>query len=195
MTVARVPLFPLNTVLFPGGHLSLRIFEPRYVDLVRRCLANTEPFGVVLIKHGSETGEVDMFDVGTLATIDDWQLGSDGLLEISALGGSRFVLSASFRSKDGLYIGSVRVLPDELPHPVGPEFAGLVELVPRLRADLSDTDLQLDDAVWVSYRLAERLPVDREFLQTLLECEQAQERLEKMSRLLESGLGYDRSHH
>ena len=84
--VVRVPLFPLSTVLFPGGPLPLRIFEARYVDMISRCMKDDSPFGVVLIREGDEVGPAKTHDIGTLARIVDWYQGSDGLLGVTARG-------------------------------------------------------------------------------------------------------------
>ena len=86
----EVPLFPLNTVLFPGGPLPLRIFETRYLDMVSRCMKDDLPFGVLLIREGAEVGPAATCDVGTLARIVDWYQGSDGLLGVTAIGTERF---------------------------------------------------------------------------------------------------------
>ena len=83
-TELQVPLFPLRTVLYPGGPLPLRIFESRYIDMIGRCLKTDSLFGVLLIKEGSESGAATTYDVGTLARITDWYQGSDGLLGITA---------------------------------------------------------------------------------------------------------------
>ena len=82
----HVPLFPLSTVLFPGGPLPLRIFEARYLDMIGERVKNDAPFGVLLIREGRETGSATTFDVGTLARVTDWYQGSDGLLGVTALG-------------------------------------------------------------------------------------------------------------
>ena len=85
-----IALFPLNIVLFPGGPLPLRIFETRYVDMVRRCMRESEKFGVVLIREGNEVGPAETVDVGTLAEIVDFHQLSDGLLGLSCIGGNAF---------------------------------------------------------------------------------------------------------
>ena len=103
----QVPLFPLRTVLYPGGPLPLRIFEPRYVDMIGRCMKTDSPFGVLLIKEGSEDGPATTYEVGTLARITDWYQGSDGLLGITALGEQRFRLISSRREADGLNVGEI----------------------------------------------------------------------------------------
>ena len=87
----QVPLFPLNTVLFPGGVLPLRVFEARYMDMVRECMKGSDPFGVVLITRGSEVGApASTESVGTLARIVAWDMPRLGLLHLRAVGSERF---------------------------------------------------------------------------------------------------------
>ena len=86
----EIPLFPLHTVLYPGGPLPLRIFEQRYLDMISRCLKSESLFGVLLIKNGNEAGLAETWNVGTLAKIVDWYQGSDGLLGVTAIGQQRF---------------------------------------------------------------------------------------------------------
>ena len=109
MTV-HIPIFPLNTVLFPGGPLPLRIFEPRYIDMVSASMKSDTPFGVLLIKDGEEAGPATTYEVGTLAKITDFYQGSDGLLGVTALGGQRFRLISNERQHDGLNIGEVELI-------------------------------------------------------------------------------------
>ena len=104
----HVPLFPLNAVLFPGGPLPLRIFEPRYLSMVSHCMQTDSPFGVLLIRDGNETGLSTTHHVGTLARITDWYQGSDGLLGITAIGEERFRLISTTRQDDGLNIGEFK---------------------------------------------------------------------------------------
>ncbi|MEM9207821.1 MAG: LON peptidase substrate-binding domain-containing protein, partial [Pseudomonadota bacterium] len=95
------PLFPLRTVLYPGGPLPLRIFEARYLDMISNCLKTESPFGVLLIREGAETGPASTYEVGTLARITDWYQGSDGLLGVTAIGERRFRLLSAERQADG----------------------------------------------------------------------------------------------
>ena len=108
-----LPLFPLNTVLFPGGPLPLRIFETRYIDMVKDCVKDDAPFGVLLIREGGETGAATTHTVGTLARITDWYQGSDGLLGVTAIGEQRFRVLSRVRRADGLNVGTVELLPDD----------------------------------------------------------------------------------
>src|SRR5690554_6125759 len=105
-----LPLFPLQTVLLPGGRLALRVFEPRYLDMVARCLRETNRFGVVAIRDGAEVGAATTHDYGTSAEIVDWDQGPQGMLGIVAAGREPFRLVASRRQADGLYVGTVEWL-------------------------------------------------------------------------------------
>ncbi|TDN60881.1 LON peptidase substrate-binding domain-containing protein [Halothiobacillus neapolitanus] len=115
--VTLLPLFPLHTVLFPGGHLPLRIFETRYIDMVRTCLREGRPFGVVLLKQGSEVRQSDddlseFYDVGAGAVIVDTDLGTDGMLHIETQGQGRFRVLRSWSERDGLFRAEVEWLPE-----------------------------------------------------------------------------------
>jgi Lon protease-like protein len=144
----EIPLFPLNTVLFPGGPLPLRIFEPRYVDMVRRCMREGVPFGVLLIRAGTEVGEVtSTADVGTSARIVDFHQMQDGLLGIVCLGERRFRVLARRTQPDGLHLGDVEWLPDQAGS------ARLAEILPISLAD-KQSCLEMDDPVARLERLA-----------------------------------------
>ncbi len=132
----QVPLFPLNTVLFPGGPLPLRIFEPRYVGMVRDCVRDDAPFGVLLIKDGQETGPASTHDIGTLAKITDWYQGSDGLLGVTAIGLQRFRVLSSERDASGLNVGTVELLPDEPPVPLPAEHEDMSAILGDVLDDL-----------------------------------------------------------
>src|SRR6185369_5084266 len=129
---AELPLFPLNTVLFPGGPLPLRIFEPRYVDMVRKCMREGAPFGVLLIRAGQEVGEVSSAaDVGTSARIVDFNQMPDGLLGIICTGEQKFRVEDRHVQADGLNVGTVTWLPPERPTPLPPQHAHLGLLLKR----------------------------------------------------------------
>jgi Lon protease-like protein len=187
----NVPLFPLRTVLYPGGPLPLRIFEQRYLDLISRCLKQDEPFGVVLIRSGSEVGPAEIHATGTLARITDWYQGSDGILGVTATGEDRFRVVEEHREADGLLVGEVELLPAE-PESAMPEryrplaqiLAGVLDDLGRLYEDL---EKRYDDASWVSYRFAEILPISAEQKQAFLEMTDPMARLEAIRAVLESG--------
>ena len=189
-TRIEIPLFPLGTVLFPGGPLPLRIFETRYIDLVRRCMRDGTGFGVVLIREGAEAGgAATTFDVGTYARIVDFSQQPDGLLGIHAAGERRFRILARRRERDGLNVADVEWLPEESSSPLPEEFA---ELGPALDAILAQVgepfaslERRLDDAAWVAGRLTEILPIPPGHKQHCLELDDPVERLRFLRPLFE----------
>ncbi|MHB8921175.1 MAG: LON peptidase substrate-binding domain-containing protein [Halothiobacillus sp.] len=186
MTTPQIlPLFPLHTVLFPGSTLPLRIFETRYIDMVRASLRESRPFGVVLIMQGGEvlSGEADFdatefYPVGTTAEIVDTDLAADGMLHIDTQGLRRFRVNRSWVERDGLIQAEVTLLP--IAH-----LTESAEAVDRLRSFLrrimnaddsapepmQREDHRWDDPVWVVYRLVERLPIKFEDRQRVLGAE------------------------
>jgi len=187
------PLFPLRTVLYPGGPLPLRIFETRYLDMISDCLKKDAPFGVLLIRNGSETGPSSTYGVGTLARIVDWYQGSDGLLGVTAVGGRRFRLASCRRQPDGLNLGEIELLPEDVPAALPPEYRPLADILAGVLDDLGrlyeDLEKHYDDAVWVGYRFAEILPLPPEQKQLCLEADDPFRRLELMREVLESVRG------
>ena len=184
----ELPLFPLSTVLFPGGPLSLRIFEARYLDMVASVLRGDNRFGVVAIRAGSEVGQAETFTVGTTAEIVDWQH-NGGLLAITAVGRDSFTIEESYRRPDGLYVGSVQWLDEPPATPLPPEHAKLKSLLESLLRQLpiySGVATAYDDAVWVGARLAEILPFTVVLKQSLLETRDPLARLDKIAAALSS---------
>lgn len=188
MSPLSVPLFPLGTVLFPDGPLPLRVFEPRYLAMVSRCLREESQFGVVLIKEGTDTGTVATRDVGTLARIVDWYQGSDGILGITARGTRPFRLQAISRQADGLYLGEVELLPEPPPQPLPEEFRPMATLLESVIDDLGRLydaiDKHYGDAAWVGCRLAEILPMPPADKQRCLELDDPVERLQFLRPML-----------
>jgi Lon protease-like protein len=177
-----IALFPLHTVLFPGGPLPLRIFETRYTDMVRRCMREQQPFGVVLIQEGDEAGEVaTTATVGCTARIADFHTLKDGLLGISCVGVRKFSVQRVWRASDGLNMGEVAWLPVEPELPLPAECERLATALRRALDELSEhyenVERKFDDASWVGARLAELLPIDLAEKQALLELDDPVERL------------------
>lgn len=185
-----LPIFPLNTVLFPGGALSLRIFERRYLDLVRDCARDGAGFGVCLILEGREAGEPALpAAVGTLARITDFCTLPDGLLGISAEGGERFQVATTRVRDNGLVHGDVRFWPDEPPMPVPPEHGLLATILERLVEQVGGLLAKVeraryDDASWVGYRLAEMLPLAQAEKQHLLQMTDPLQRLAQLAHYM-----------
>lgn len=188
-----IPLFPLRTVLFPGGPLPLRIFESRYIDMISRCMKSDSPFGVLLIREGDEGGLATTHHVGTLANITDWYQGSDGLLGVTAAGGQRFRLLSGRQQEDGLNIGKIEKIPPEPDMALPAEYAPLKKILENVLDDLGrlyeSLERRFDDAVWVTYRLIEILPIDLEQKQQLLESSDTTARLKLIDELLNSVRG------
>jgi uncharacterized protein len=164
MSATELPLFPLGTVLFPQGPLSLRIFEPRYLDMVRRCLREQGRFGVVLILDGAESGPVSaMADIGTEARVVDFDTLPDGLLGILCVGERRFRVQRHWRAPDGLNLASVEYLSEDPACALPEEFAPLAQflrkLLPELGPGYAHVEARYEDAGWVADRLGEVLPL------------------------------------
>jgi len=185
-----VPLFPLRSVLFPGGQLALRIFEPRYLDMVRECARRESGFGICLILQGRETGVPTVpAAVGTIARIADFHTDGDGLLAIVVEGGARFRVARSRARSDGLLRGSVILWPPEPSQEVPVEFALLQSIAERLVETMAPHFHHVPrsayaDAGWVGCRLAELLPLDVEEQQRLLELTDPLQRLAELRDVL-----------
>jgi uncharacterized protein len=179
----EIILFPLNLVLNPGGRQSLRIFEPRYTDMVRECTRYSLPFGICARLDGDD-GKPAVCATGTKAHIVDFYTLPDGLLGIEAEGGERFHVEAVTARDNGLSIASFRLLEAEPVHPVPPEFSLLAELVTGYFNATKQTQKLnpelLDNAAWISYRLAEVLPLELIERQRLLEMPNPNLRLQQL---------------
>jgi uncharacterized protein len=180
-----IALFPLNIVLFPGGPLPLRIFETRYVDMVRSCMRGDQRFGVVLIREGSEVGPAETVEVGTMARVIDFHQLSDGFLGLSCIGEERFRILTRSRQADGLNLAQVEWMPAEPKVGVPARHARLAELLrsvlPQLGEVYTGMAMHLDDAAWVGFRLAEILPMVPADKQFCLELNDPIERLDVLS--------------
>jgi Lon protease-like protein len=185
-----LPIFPLNTVLFPGGLLPLRVFEARYMDMARECLKTERPFGVCLIREGKEVGAPAVPEpVGCLAHINECDMEQLGLLQLRTLGGQRFRILDSSVAAQGLRRARVELIAPEEDAELPGEFTALADLLRLVIADKSAAVFadphRLDRASWVGYRVSEILPVPLAAKQKLLELNGAISRLEILYRFLE----------
>lgn len=185
----ELALFPLNTVLFPGGPLALRIFEPRYLDLVSRCLREGRGFGVVRLDAGREAGgPADFSDLGTEARIVDFSRLEDGLLGITCLGQQRFRVLEAWRQPDGLNVGRVEDLPADPPVALPAEYAFMEEILQRILPELGDlyesVPHHFGDAAWVGHRLSEMLPLETADKQALLEMDDPVARMAELAAIV-----------
>lgn len=189
--VLDIPLFPLNTVLFPGSFLPLRIFEPRYLEMVALCMQQQTPFGVVLIRDGNEVGApAETVDVGTLAVIVDFDKSKDGMLLIACLGGERFRIREQRTESSRLLRATVEILPDGEDRVLPPQhesLAGFLRAVvnqPGMSRRIAPPDIDYSSPIELGYRLAELLPVGLEEQQGLLAMTDPLARLERIALLL-----------
>lgn len=171
--------------------MPLRIFEPRYVDMVRHCMRERCPFGVLLIRSGSEvgaTGAGALATVGTTARIVDFNVLPDGLLGISCLGEKKFTVSRHWQKDDGLHLGEIEFAPVEAPVELPSEFHHLGELLRRVLPELGElyahVPKHFSDAAWVGCRLAEILPLALSEKQFCLELDDPVVRLARLNPLI-----------
>lgn len=186
---ATVPIFPLNTVLFPGALLPLKIFEVRYIDMARDCLREGKPFGVCLIREGAEVGTPAVpFDVGCLARIVECDVEELGVLKVRIEGTERFRLLSTEVNKQGLIVGVTEPLMAEASVTDTQGLAECAEflrkVIPAIGAERFGTPLRFEDASWVGFRLAEILPLRNDVRQKLLEVTDAALRLGVLHRFL-----------
>jgi hypothetical protein len=186
---AKLPIFPLNAVLFPGGLLPLRIFEQRYMDMAKACLRDDAPFGVCLIRSGREVGApAEPEPVGCTARIIEWDMQQLGVLSVKALGGQRFRIIESHVTDAGLTNASVEMLPQDSDQGLPEEFEAcanvLKAVIKEHGAQMMAGPLRFDSGSWVSSRLAELLPVPLVAKQRLLELQDASQRIEILNKFL-----------
>lgn len=184
-----IPLFPLKSVLFPGGHLALKVFEKRYLDMSADCLKNERPFGVCLILKGEEVGApAEPYSVGTLAHVTSWDMEQLGILQLGVCGGRRFRILETRVDADGLQRALVRLLPEGEVVGVPEAQGGLLPILRKVADDLGPEKMPLphgwEDAAWVGYRLTEVMPVQLLAKQKLLELDDPVSRLEILFKYL-----------
>jgi len=191
----EVPLFPLQTVLFPGGLLNLKVFEARYLDLMATCLRESRPFGVVSLRSGTEVqrGEtkVALAPIGVMAELLDVDSAQAGILQVRCRGTRRFAVSGAHQQADGLWLAASRPLPDD--DPVAPS-PGLLETVKGLANAIASLKSQgtepfllpfrFDDAGWVANRWCEILPISLAAKQKLMELDDPLVRLQLVDEFL-----------
>jgi uncharacterized protein len=176
-----LPLFPLQTVMFPGTVLHLKVFEARYLDLMSACLRSREPFGVICLKQGTEVGrsaeQVALEEVGVLMRLDEVDAEQSGILRVRCTGLQRFRRrGAATQQGSGLWTCAAETMADDPPRLPGaavlPTVSALAGAIKALR-EQGQTPFaepyRLDDAGWVANRWCELLPVPLAAKQTLME--------------------------
>jgi Lon protease-like protein len=191
----ELPLFPLQTVLFPGGLLSLKVFEARYLDLMSACLRESRAFGVVALRTGTEVqgGEAKTAfeSVGVLAELLEVDSAQAGILQVRCRGTRRFALSAAHQQGDGLWLATQRLLPDDAtiapPQARHDTVKGLANAIASLKSQGAEPFLppfRFDDAGWVANRWCEILPISLAAKQKLLELDDPLVRLQLVDEFL-----------
>ena len=179
-------LFPLHSVLLPGAMLSLRVFERRYLDLVSECTRDSRGFGVCLILIGDESGvPATPAKYGTQARIEDFTTGDDGLLNLRIRGGRRFRVDTTHVRDNGLLLADVDWCEFDPDDELRPEHATMGLILERILEQVGGEHAKaptarFDDAAWVGWRLAELLPLQESQRQSLLQLDDAHERLDKL---------------
>ncbi len=184
-----IPIFPLNTVLYPGMLLPLRIFETRYMDMAKECLKNGTPFGVCLIKEGQEVGAPAVPDgTGCVATLGECDMEELGILKVTAKGGERFRILSSEVNRQGLIVAQVERVDAEADAVDAPGLAECADFLRKVMAGIGAErfaePFQFDNASWVGFRLAEILPLRNDVKQKLLEVTDATLRLAVLHKFL-----------
>jgi uncharacterized protein len=183
----EIHIFPLNTVLFPGGLLPLKVFEQRYIEMTKACIRDNRPFGVCLIREGREVGTAAVPEaVGCLAAIESWDMPQLGLFQLVARGGERFRILKTSVASNHLMSAVIEPLPpDAASGPVDSLCRQVLQaVIEKVGAAQFPAPVRLDDASWVGYRLAEVLPLGARVKQELLEATDAAHRLERLRALL-----------
>jgi len=186
-----IPLFPLNAVLFPGGSLPLRIFEPRYLDMVSDCMKSEKGIGVILIKQGQEAGAAaSSHDVGTMSSIAYWHKRNDGMLGLTLKGEQRFKVISREVKPNQLIVAEIELLDEFKPTIFDKHSEKLVKLLKQIIALLEPPYTTMekfyDDIDWVSARLIELLPLDFKDKQKMLLMGNVEDRVECLYPLLVS---------
>lgn len=184
-----LPLFPLNTVVFPGGRLPLRIFEQRYLEMVKQVIADNTPFGICAIREGAETGTPAVPHlVGTRVVVTDWDMPETGILHIDTQAQERFVIRSTHTEPSGLLVGTVEAVSSEAAVAVPNDLELAVEILRHIVGEYGDTHFpaphEFDNAVWVGYRLSEVLPLKLSIKQNLLEMNDSVTRLRILAEFL-----------
>ena len=198
MPTLTFPLFPLGTVLFPDGVLPLQIFEVRYLDMIRRCIADGTPFGVVLLTEGGEVrtpeGEERFLGAGTLASVQETTASGPGLLQVICRGGARFKVVTSERRTNGLWMASTELVEPDRNIPIPSELQGAADALDKVLASLHDVPEQrwpvmppfrVDDCGWVANRWCDLLPLPAQQKQGMLMLDNPVIRLELMHDILD----------
>ena len=198
-TPRKIPLFPLGTVLFPDGVIALKIFEARYLDMIKRCLREKTEFGVISIikniESDQESVSATFSQIGTLALIEDFDPVQPALYMTKSFGTQRFKLLNSTQEASGLWVGEIELLDNDPLIPVPQEHQKIAKLLDEIISVIQSEDLigeapfkkpyKVDDCGWVSNRLAELLPISLAQKNHLLAQTNPRIRLDLVTEIIE----------
>jgi Lon protease-like protein len=198
-SLRKIPLFPLGTVLFPDGVIALKIFEARYLDMIKQCLREKTEFGIVSIikdQYGNADNLSSSFSkIGTLAQIEDFDPVQPALYMTKSFGTQRFKLLSSEQEMNGLWVGEVELLENDPITPIPQEHLRVAELLEEIISVIQREDLlgdapfkkpfKVDDCGWVSNRLAELLPISLAQKNHLLAQTNPRIRLDLVTEIIE----------
>lgn len=202
--MSAIPLFPLQTVLYPDGYLPLQIFEVRYLDMVKRCIEHKEDFGVVALVQGEEVRKPDQHEtlcaVGTMAHIGEWKAIIPGLMQLRCTGGQRFRIVSAEQLKHGLWMAEVSAIDEDMHVPIPTDQQDVADSLGMLIQTLQERGVppaqmpmqapyRLQEAGWVANRWCELLRLSLAQKQLLLAQENPVLRLELVQDVMvEHGL-------
>lgn len=184
----NIPLFPLSSIVLPGGRLPLRLFEPRYIRMVSECMKKESGFGICLSRpQDSSDLDVQPYPIGTVARVVDFDQGSDGLLHITVLGEQEFTVASFNAESDGLLVGEVELQNRPETSPMPSAYSGLAvklsQILDHLEPHISFPDRDLDDAEWVCNRLLELLPIEADHKYEMLSSFDTGSRLKALDEM------------
>jgi len=198
--MSELSLFPLSAVLLPFGRVPLKIFEQRYLDLVRESMKTDSAFGVVWIRRGGEIGQrgraaPELGDYGTCARIVDWDQLSNGLLGITIEGVQRFELNETHTRSNGLVVGQVELQQPTVATHLAEEWSSLLDVLRTLETHphVQSMNLQVDynDAWQVGYTLLQLLPLEESLKYKLLGIDNIEGLMSELHLLLNEISGED----
>ncbi len=198
LSLRKIPLFPLGTVLFPDGVIALKIFEARYLDMIKACLREKTEFGVISIMKSLDDEDdpsLNFSQIGTLAQIEDFDPVQPALYMTKSFGTQRFKLLNSKQESSGLWIGEVELLENDPITPIPEEHQKVAHLLNEIISVIQSEDLlgeapfkqpyKVDDCGWVSNRLAELLPISLAQKNHLLAQTNPRIRLDLVTEIIE----------
>jgi len=191
-----LPLFPLQTVLFPGAQLTLRVFETRYLDLVSRSLREQQPFGAICLRQGSEVRSASeepvlLESTGVLAKLEEVDAEQAGVLRVRCVGTQRFEIDEPLQQPDGLWTARAWLIDDDAalapPEAMVATVRALANAIGALERKAGSPFVKpyrFDDAGWVANRWCELLPISLAAKQKLMALEDPQMRLRLVDEYL-----------